>query len=641
MILGVDVGGTFTDLVLWEGDGLTTAKVPTTADQSEGVHFGAAELSPGGLDALLHGTTVATNALLERTGARTALVTTQGFRDVLEIGRQDRPSLYDAFEDRPEPLVDPDHRIEFDNETRSFVLPASVEAVAVSMLHAYRDAGQEELIRDLIAAHHPDLPVSVSSEVVNEFREYERTSTTVLNAYLTPVVSEYLARLEDRIRDAGIASALAVMRSSGGLLSLAEAARLPAAVLLSGPAGGVSAAASIGEALGLSTVVSFDMGGTSTDVCRIEDGAPDARYERAIGGYPCLMPSVAINTVGAGGGSIAWIDGGGSLRVGPQSAGAVPGPASYGRGGTESTVTDAHVVLGAIDPEATLGGRLRIDGTRARSVLGELGAGLDLVPEAAALGVVRVVEEVMAAAIRTVSIEQGSDPRDATLVAFGGAGGLHATALARSLDMAAVVVPPSGGVFSALGLLLSPPRIDLSRTVLVGEGEALTLGATLEETAGRASTQLAASGTRASNLQTLIDVWYLGQAHELTVPWQSHEGWGTLAWRFHEAHAERNGFSRPDDPIEAVTVRVAAIGEPAMHLSDLPAPIPSGERQAGSRMLITSSGPVDAAVWRRRGRAPDDLVEGPAVIEERDATTVLGAGERAVVHPSGALVVEW
>jgi N-methylhydantoinase A len=376
------------------------------------------------------------------------------------------------------------------------------------------------------------------------------------------------------------------------------------------------------------------MGGTSTDVCRIQNGRPEISYERAVAGYPCRMPSTAIHTVGAGGGSVGWIDPGGSLRVGPRSAGAEPGPACYGRGGNETTATDANVVLGRIAPNASLGGRLTIDRALSEVVVADLGEPLGLTLEETALGVVRVIEEIMAGAIRTVSIEQGADPRDAWLVAFGGAGGLHATALARSLDMAGVIIPPYGGVFSAAGLLLSPPRIDLAHSFLLREGE--DPDPEISRLGSEASRRLP-TGT----LRTLADVRYVGQSHEVTVPYAVGDGWGTLADRFHVLHRERNGFARPGDPIEVVTIRATVTGTPAIDPETAFSWSPDGEARLGTRMVVTNTGPAEAGVWRREGLAVGTRIAGPAVIEEREATTWIEPGERAVVSPSGALEVTW
>ena len=359
---GVDVGGTFTDLVAWDGEALVVGKVPSTPDdQSRGVVAAIAGFSASPND-VIHGTTVATNALLERRGARTALVTTEGFEDVIAIGRQHRPSLYDSMTDRPEPLSD--RRVGVDRQDPASSELADLdgpESIAVSLLYGYRQPNDELAIAERLAAAYPGVPVSLSSDVVAEFREFERTSTTVLNAYLRPEMSGYLTKLEAALRSLGVHD-LAVMRSSGGLMSLADAGRLPAAALLSGPAGGVVASAELSAAMGFDRAISFDMGGTSTDVSRIEDGKPQLTFERPVAGYPCRMPSVDIHTVGAGGGSIGWRDSGGSLRIGPQSSGAVPGPASYGRGGTQAAVTDANVLLGRI---GVLGHSLQLDGAAA------------------------------------------------------------------------------------------------------------------------------------------------------------------------------------------------------------------------------------------------------------------------------------
>jgi N-methylhydantoinase A len=515
----------------------------------------------------------------------------------------------------------------------------TAEAVAVSLLYGYRTGQAEEEIAAAIRTRWPDLPVSLSSRVVAEFREYERTATTVLNAYLMPETGRYLNRLASQADVAGLPTGIQVMRSSGGLIPIAEAAVLPAAILLSGPAAGVVAAGALGNALGKDHLVSFDMGGTSTDVCRIDGGRPEVSYERLIAGYPCRMPSVAIHTVGAGGGSLAWIDEGGSLRVGPRSAGAVPGPACYGHGGDEAAVTDANVVLGRIDPAGRLAGSLPIRHELAVAALAAIGSNLGLSPTEAALGVTTVVEEVMAGAIRTVSVEQGADPRRAALVAFGGAGGLHATALARRLEMAGVVVPPYSGVFSALGLLLSPPRTDAAQSVL------LEPGADIDQAVGRAieavGTQLAESGAVDIVASGYVDARYRGQSHETTVPYRPGEGWEGLLERFHRSHRERNGFAREGDPVEVVTVRAEGVARPLITWEDLPEIVPQGNSRLPDRTVVTSQGPLEAAVLSRAGLGPGAEVVGPAVIEETDATTYLDVGERAVVHGSGALEVEW
>lgn len=635
--LAVDVGGTFTDLIGWDGAQLLAGKVPSTpADQSDGVIAGAQQLATDA-DRFLHGTTVATNALLEGKGATTALVTTSGFSDVIEIGRQDRPSLYDSFMDRPEPLV-PRH-LRFDTENVGTAQLDDVAAVAISLLYGYANPEQEEALAAVLRDSWPHLAISLSSGVVPEFREFERTATTILNAYLMPETGSYLRRLRDRADAEGLPAAIEVMRSSGGLIPIAEAAAVPASILLSGPAAGVVAAGAIGDVLGWSRLVSFDMGGTSTDVCRIEDGRPEVLYERPVSGYPCRMPAVAIHTVGAGGGSVAWVDEGGSLRVGPRSAGAVPGPACYGNGGVEPAVTDANVALGRINPSGVLAGSLPIQDKLALAALAQVGEQLGLEVGATALGVVAVVEEVMAGAIRAVSIEQGADPRDGVLVAFGGAGGLHATSLARRLDMAGVVIPPFSGIFSALGLLLSPPRADAAHSILLSDG--VRLDGELDRVMDLAVQRLIEGGATTHTIGGFVDARYRGQSHETTVPYEPGDGWGVLLERFHKLHRERNGFAREDDPVEVVTLRAESVGYPLLRWADLPEVAPSGELERPNRPVTTPTGVVLARVVNRAGLAADDEVAGPAIIEETEATTYLAPGERATVHGSGALEVEW
>ena len=644
MTLGVDVGGTFTDLVLWDGEQLIVGKTASTPDQSEAVLSGSADVLQGRqVGTLLHGTTVATNALLERKGARVVLVTDEGFGDVIAIGRQDRPSLYDSFSDRPEPLVDKDHRLEVPpgegdlTPLRTAVEESGAEAVAVSLMYSFEDASGEE--RVLAALQGLDAPASLSSRIAPEFREFERTSTTVLNAYLTPPMRVYLENLSEGVSKAGFAEAVLVMRSSGGLMGLDAAAELPVSALLSGPAGGVIATAALARSLGDRRVIAFDMGGTSTDVCRIENGEPELSFSRDVAGYPCLMPSVAVHTVGAGGGSIAWVDAGGALRVGPQSAGADPGPACYGNGGTEPTVTDANVVLGRIAPNALLAGEVRVDVDAAQRVLRSLGETLDLGLEETAEGVIRVAEAHMERAIRAVSVEEGADPRGARLVAFGGAGGLHATQLARGLNMKGVVVPPMAGVFSAFGLLLAPPRHDASRTVHLAFGDA-TLDEALQGVADQAVSGLRDMHQKDAEIRTSVDARYVGQAHETSVPATPGIRWDEVERRFEEAHRLRNGFARPGDPIEVVTVRASALGVAALRWDQIPS-IQPDSAPVGKREVIFGGASHDATVVRRSSLGAGDELSGPAIIEEQESTIVLAPQDRLAVHASGALEISW
>jgi N-methylhydantoinase A len=654
MDLGVDVGGTFTDLVSWDGAELRVGKVSTTTDdQSTAVAEGVEHLlTARERSRLLHGTTVATNALLERRGARVVLVTDPRFEDVIEIARQARPSLYDPFDDRPAPLVPAQRRIGIPppSSVPEHALAASVgdvvvlcreqdvQAIAICYLDAYRDGADERRLRDRLATD-TTAPISISSEVVSEFREYERMSTTVLNAFLAPEVGRYTSRLAERVRAAGVTGSVSVMRSSGGLVPLRVATELPVSILLSGPAGGVVAAARLGESLGADRLISFDMGGTSTDVCRIEGGRPEMAYRRKIAGFACQMPAVAVHTIGAGGGSIAWVDGGGALRVGPRSAGAQPGPACYGRGGASPTVTDANAVLGRLDRDVALAGSVQLRADLAEAAMVDLGRRMGHSPLAAAEGVVAVVESHMAQAIRAVSVEQGADPRDATLVAFGGAGGLHAVALARALDMPRVVIPPFAGVFSSLGLLLSPPRTDLARTVNLTATEQDRLPAVAADLVEAARARFVDdTGQLPETVSIIADMRYAGQSHETPVPY-TYDDWDALGKRFHDAHRQRNGFARWTDAVEVVTIRVEATGTPALAWDDIPAHVPIGDPDIGTRTLPPGSG--DAALVWRPGLAPGGEILGPAIISDVDSTTFVGPGERAVMLDIGALEITW
>jgi N-methylhydantoinase A len=527
-ILGVDVGGTFTDAVLLDGERLATAKVLTAERQEESVVAAAREAGAKRVERFAHGTTVATNALLERKGARTALVTTAGFEHLLHLRRQTRAHLYRPCQAWPEPLVPLERchgvrgRMGPEGELAPLELDTlteiDAEAVAVCLLHAYRDASHERAVVQELRSRLPDAHVVASHEVAPEFREYERASTTAADAYLGPVVSRYLHGLVDASATAGLPEPL-VMRSSGGVATPAEAAAHPATILVSGPAAGVVGAARIAALAGIEDAIAFDMGGTSTDVCLIVDGRAERASERTIGGLPIRLPTVDLHTVGAGGGSLVWRDAGGALRVGPQSAGANPGPACYGRGGTQGTVTDANLLLGRL-PERLAGG-VELDRSAAERAL----AGVD--PAA----VVDVVNAEMLRALRVVSVERGHDPAGFALVAFGGAGPLHACELADELGMRTVLVPEAAGVLSALGLVASDRRRDAVRSFLVPLDKAGELPR-----------------------QGEADLRYAGQSFELTVPLQDG-----LDEAFHRAHEDLYGFAERDRGIELVAVRTADV----------------------------------------------------------------------------------
>ncbi|MGH3872957.1 MAG: hydantoinase/oxoprolinase family protein [Pseudonocardiaceae bacterium] len=638
---GVDVGGTFTDVVVHAaGHRPRAVKVPTTADnQAVGVHRGVERAWPGAALRLLpHGTTTATNAVLERTIARTVLVTTDGFADVLQIARQDRPALYDLTVTRPEPLVPRDRVVtvaertgpdgaviialtgaEIDRVVRE-VERLEPESVAVCLLFSYAGDGHERRLCEALS--RLNVPITRSSALLPEFREYERASTCVLNAAVAPVMRRYLAAVTARLPGPTIT----VMTSGGGTAGVDFVASAPVHTLLSGPAAGVVAAGAVAAGAGFPDAIAFDMGGTSTDVCLIRNGQPEVSTSARIGGLPFRTPAVGIHTVGAGGGSIAWIDTGGALRVGPRSAGADPGPACYGLGGTEPTVTDAHCVLGHLDPDTELGGGLRLDAGAAARAVGTLPD-----PASGALGILAVVRAMMARALRKVSTECGVDPAGLALVAYGGAGPLHATALARELGCRAVVVPPAPGVFSALGLLLAPARYEASRTVLAPAGDDLTSAWQALQTQARQ--ELRRQGvTGEITVSRFADARYAGQSHELRI---TVAGGADPAQLLHTAHRDAYGYAMPDEQVLIVTLRVVAQGAPI--LSEPPSDWDQGEAAPQGCREIGGTGPV--RVVSRAGLVCGDEVTGPALIEQPDTTTLLAADEVAVVDGAGNLVV--
>lgn len=615
--VGVDIGGTFTDVVVLSQGAITGRKVPTTPDPSSAVGAAVGGLTAG---TFLHGTTVATNALLEEKGARVALVTNRGFEDLVEIARQDRPALYDSSVDRPAPLVSRGNRYGHEGDLSDLIsklADSDAEVVAVGLLESYRDPAEERaLARDLAEAL--DVPVISAVEVSPEFREYERLATTLLSAYLTPSVAGYLHRLDTRLD----VEARLVMTSSGGLIPFASAAFAAGRLVLSGPAGGAVAAAALGRHHGHRSVLSFDMGGTSTDVARITDGILASGEGTTAGGRVNRVPSIPIHTIGAGGGSIAWLDPGSALRVGPRSAGAFPGPVSYGRGGSEPTVTDANLVLGHIPSDLRLGGTVALDAEKATAALAALAerAGMELF--GLVEGVIEVVDSHMEHALRAVSVEEGADPREAVLVAFGGAGGLHASRLARRLGIGKVLIPPLSGVFSALGLLLAEPRADTARTVMLGASDPRLVGAAqmLAEEAVISYREMFDSEPRATSVTA--DVRYEGQSHELEVAAAAVERIGPS---FERAHAERFGFARPGEPIEVVNLRAAASGAAPLTWDQLPS-------LDEHRAAVAGGG-----VWERDTLPAGYEISEPGVIVEDNSAVLVEAGTHVVVLGDGTL----
>ena len=653
--LGVDVGGTFTDLVAVREGRLVTAKVPSVpADQSVGVAraieavTAGGELSAADVATFAHGTTVATNALLERRGARTALLTTHGFRDVIEIGRQNRPSLYDLTLHSPPPLVPRGLRftvvermgpdgvvVPLDRGSLAAAVDellqahaqVPVEAVAVCLLFAFLHPQHERAVGEAVRAALPGVPVSLSHEVLPEFREFERTATTVADAYLAPRLSGYLSRLTERARDAGVPAPL-VMQSSGGVADAALAADQPARFVLSGPAGGVVGATYVAGLSGFRDLLTFDMGGTSTDVAPVVGGRVQTTTEAVVAGVPLKLPMVDVHTVSAGGGSIAWVDEGGALRVGPHSAGADPGPAAYGHGGAEPTVTDANLVLGLLPDGGRLGGEVVLRRDLAEQALSRLGQRLGLSAEQTALGVVRVADAEMVRALRLISVERGLDPREFCLVAFGGAGGLHACALAAELGVRRVLVPRGSGVLSALGLAISDVRRDYV---------AAALGGTSVEAAFRRLEETARRDLDRPVIRRQADLRYHGQSFELTVDGDREEH---LVAAFHAAHEQRHGYRMDDEPVELVAARVVAtVAGDRPSLAEPPAG--SGDPVAGRRrVLLDLDDARDVPVLHRTRMGAGSAVEGPAVVELPEATCLVRPGWSGRVDGVGTLVLE-
>jgi N-methylhydantoinase A len=656
--LGVDVGGTFTDLVALVDGRLVTAKVPSTPrDQSEGVlrALDRAGVAPDAVAAFAHGSTVATNALLERRGARTALVTTEGFRDVIEIGRQQRPALYDLARDRPPPLVP--RRLRFTVRERmgpagpllpldeaslaaavEAVAGAGVEAVAVCLLFSFLYPEHERRVGEALRAALGGVAVSLSSEVLPEVREYERFSTTVADAYLTPRLASDLERLAKQVRERGFPAPL-VMQSSGGVVGIDRAARHAASCVLSGPAGGVVGAAWVAGLSGHRDLLTFDMGGTSTDVAAVLDGNVQTTTESVIAGVPIKLPMVDVHSVSAGGGSIARMDEGGALRVGPHSAGADPGPAAYGLGGEDATVTDANLVLGYLADGTVLGGP---DGVTLRWELAEralrtLGERLGQDAVAAALGVVRVANAEMIRALRVISVERGIDPRELVLLAFGGAGGMHACALAEELGMSRVVLPRAAGVLSALGLAISDLRRDY---VFSLPGNLDEVSPDDLEAGYRRLERLAAGDLDQPALERLADLRYRGQSFELTVAFTTLEELGA---RFHVEHARRYGYRMDDEPVELVSLRLLAsqaVAKPTLRPERATAGDP-GEAAAPTLRRVNLDGEwEEVPVLSGDGLAPGATLAGPVVVEYPESTVVVRAGWGGVVDQVGSLELE-
>jgi N-methylhydantoinase A len=657
MLLGVDVGGTFTDAVLLDDGAVHTAKVPTTpGEESRGVMaaveavLAAAGAEPGDVEEFSHGMTVGTNALLEERGARTALIATKGFADVLEIARQDRPSLYHLCAPKPAPLIAPELKFEAaertgpegiveplaDGETERLAAAleeSGAESVAICLLFSYLDPTHERTIAAHLRERLPGLHVSASHEVLPRFREFERASTTAIDAYLSPLLGRYLGRLTEATAAAGI-PAPQVMLSSGGVAPAEEAARAGAWSVLSGPAGGAVGAGLLARLSGDGNALGFDMGGTSCDVCVVEDGAVRRTDSRAIDGRPIQLPTVDVHTVGAGGGSIGWRDPGGALRVGPRSAGAQPGPACYGRGGTEPTVTDANLLLGNLAADSTLAGGVALDAEAAERAVGALADELGLDPLETAAGIVRVANGEMVRALRVVTVERGVDPRRFALLPFGGAGPMHAAAIAEELGIERLLCPRAGGVLSAFGLCASDRRRDTARTVMLA-GKDLT-SARIAEAVANLRAAATGDGLEGARAEVVYGMRYSGQAFELPVPGDAEPDAADLVARFEEAHEERYGHRDPDGEVVLVDIRLALVVDGP---EPRPAAASEGSVEEGSRRVRFGDDWIDTPVLRGEPSA-GLTASGPVVFELPEATLVLPPGWTAEVDEHGTIKAE-
>ena len=666
--VGIDIGGTFTDFVVYNstsGTIQTFKLLSTPTDPAEAVLNGLRHIQKATRIPLLniiHGSTVATNALLEHKGARVALITTEGFGDILQIGRQNRPSLYDLFADPPAPLVPSDLRFEVNERVDnhgSILIPLDgneaekrvgdianlgVKSAAICLLFSFLHPDHEKLIGEKL--QEKGISVSLSYDILPEFREYERMSTTTVNAYVSPILESYLTHLE---ADLPAGMRLRVMQSNGGNISVGEARRYGVRCILSGPAGGVvgcdyiarHALSKEGRPLNdtLSRVITFDMGGTSTDVSLI-DQKPQITTEAAIGGYPIRIPLLDIHTIGAGGGSIARVDGGGALQVGPESAGADPGPACYGRGGKLPTVTDANLVLGRLQAEYFLGGEMLLEPSRAQQALADLGMQLGLDPVQAALGIVQVANAHMERALRVISVERGYDPRQFTLLSFGGAGSLHAADLARGLGIPRVLVPPLASTLSAFGMLAAEVVKDYTQTVMLpGNTPVEELAARLEPLAHRGREEITAEGVSedAIRLESFLDMRYQGQSYELIVPFSP-----TVLEDFHCLHERQFGYAKVSSEVEVVNLRLRAIGKTTP--PPLPKLPPGGQDPAPalieSRDVVFGDGPRLTPLYRAELLQAGNQINGPAMIIRKDTTILVGVDDTTRVDAYGNLVIE-
>jgi N-methylhydantoinase A len=670
--LGIDAGGTFTDLVAYDSDSgtLLSCKSPSTPEQPIEAFlqtFELAQINPENIRELIHGTTIATNALIERKGANVAFVTTSGFEDMPYIQRINRRELYNLGWEKSKPLVASrkscfglEGRILYDGtELRPLqqtdieslcqaIRAGGFDAVAVCLLFSYLNAEHEQLVRDVFEQHLGDLPFSISHEIAPTWREYERASTTIADAYLKPLLGHYIHGLDEGLTAAGADVQWSIMKSNGGIGEAAACSNNPIQLAMSGPAGGMIASQAIARALDITHAATVDMGGTSCDVGIVVDGEQrlTTAYEIEFG-LPASIPLIDVKTIGAGGGSIAWVDAGGFLQVGPRSAGARPGPVCYGLGGTEPTVTDANLLLGRLDPEFFLDGRMRLRPEQSRAALGELGAGLGMNELELSSSILQIAEDNMASAIRMVSIGQGYDPRDFTLIAFGGAGPLHATAIARNLDMPRVAIPVVPGNASAYGFLLADPRVDKiwTRTYRSDTVEVDEVNDQLERMRREVAADLSASGYSGEvRFVSFMNLRYLGQNYEHDVPVPegvlTSDGLEQIFQSFNQRHETLYGYAISDVVIELVSFQVTAYGDTEKPSLSMLRPSTQHAEPIQRKVYFPGHDWLDTPITSRASLEPGRRLDGPAVIQEAGSTTVLRPGDRMQVHETGILLID-
>ncbi|SFB55912.1 N-methylhydantoinase A [Rhizobium sp. NFR07] len=668
--IGCDVGGTFTDLCLFEEETGKTffVKTPTTTGhQATAVvnaarsALGMAGLAAHELSGFAHGTTVATNAILERRGARTALLITRGFRDVLAIGRQSRAHLYDQYARKPEPLVPREFIYEIDERLApdgsvthaldeetvrsavSAMLAAGIETVAISFLHSYANPDHEQRVAAIVRDMASEIRISISSDVLAEPGEFERTSTTVMNAYLMPPLKDYLERIANTLIADGVTAEPAIMQSGGGVMPIETASGVKAVhTCLSGPAAGMIGARRFAEAAGYKNVVTIDMGGTSFDVGLIENGHILTRYESEIEGFPLRVPMFDIITLGAGGGSIAHVDAGGLLKVGPESAGARPGPAAYGKGGDRPTVTDANVILGRLRPGRAIGGGIVIDRDRAAKAIETHVAGpLGISVEEAAVGMLQVVNAAMVRGMRRITVERGLEPRDFAVMAFGGAGPLHAVDLCAEMDVETVIVPPSPGLLCGIGLLLAPWKHD-ETSMISGLAEAKSnsdIRMAIEMMGCKVVTQAKKDGIdfKSVTFAPVLEMRYRGQGHQLPIAWTG-DGLDAAVEAFHQAHHRSFGYDRRSESVEICLLRLTASASPPSDRLPVPVITPSDDPVIARSPLWFEGAMVDVHVYDRARLALGTELTGPLIVEQQDTTLIVGA-QTLVVDEHGNLII--